>query len=148
VTPLLRLHSAAKERGNATRASLTLSLLLCTGTAFADSSKDVTKHAATPAKTARPAKPAVAKTSAEIAAQVEGCALQAQQKELATQQEELQLLKEELGKRDQQMEGTRETAASANARASEATVKATEAAVGDASHETNELLALAAIAPR
>lgn len=57
-------------------------------------------------------------------------------------------MKEALGKRDQQIEETRETAASANARASEATVKATEAAVGDASRETNNLLALAATEPR
>jgi chromosome segregation ATPase len=133
-----------------TLASLTLSLFLCAGTAFADSSKHVTKHAATPARAAQPAKPAVAKTSAEITAEVEQLRqiLQAPQKELATQQEELQLLKEALGKRDQQIEETRETAASANARASEARVKAAEAAVGDASHETNELLALAATEPR
>jgi hypothetical protein len=78
-----------------TLASITLSLFLCAGTAFADSSKDATKDAATPAK---PAKPAVAKTSAEIAAEVEELrqTLQAQQKELEAQQEELQLLKEGL----------------------------------------------------
>jgi Skp family chaperone for outer membrane proteins len=100
-----------------TLASLTLSLFLCAGTAFADSSNGLTKHAATPAKTAQPAKPAVAKTSAEITAEAEELRqiLEAQQKELAAQQEELQLLKEELGKRDRQIEETRETAASANA---------------------------------
>jgi hypothetical protein len=107
-------------------ASLTLSLFLMTGTAFADSPKDspkdATKDAAAPAKTAQPAKPAAAKTSAEIAAEVEEL-----RQTLQVQQEELQLLKEELAKRDKQIEEARETAASANARASEATVKATEA---------------------
>ena len=85
-----------------TLASFTLSLFLCAGTAFADSSKDLTKHAATPAQTAQTAKPAVAKTSAEITAEVEELRqiLQAQQKERAAQQEELQLLREQLGKRD------------------------------------------------
>jgi hypothetical protein len=107
-------------------ASLTLSLFLVAGTAFADSPKDspkdATKDAAAPAKTAQPAKPAAAKSSAEIAAEVEEL-----RQTLQAQQEQLQLLKEELAKRDQQIEEARETAASANARASEATVKATEA---------------------
>jgi len=107
-------------------ASLTLSLFLLTGTAFADSPKDspkdATKDAAAAAKTAQPAKPAAAKSSAEIAAKVEEL-----RQTLQVQQEELQLLKEELAKRDKQIEEARETAASANARASEATVKATEA---------------------
>ncbi len=112
-------------------ASLTLSLFLITGTAFADSpkdaSKDAPKDAAAPAKTAQPAKPTAAKTSAEIAAEVEEL-----RQTLQVQQEELQLLKEQLAKRDKQIEEARETAASANARASEATVKATEAATTSA----------------
>lgn len=107
-------------------ASLTLWLFLTTGTAFADSPKDspkdATKDAAAPAKTAQPAKPAAAKSSAEIAAEVEEL-----RQTLQVQQEELQLLKEELAKRDKQIEEARETAASANARASEATAKASEA---------------------
>jgi hypothetical protein len=104
-------------------AALTLSLFLIAGTAFADSPKDATKDSpAPPAKTAQPAKPAAAKTSAEIAAEVEEL-----RQTLQTQQEQLQLLKEELAKRDRQIEEAREAAASANARASEATVKATEA---------------------
>jgi sugar-specific transcriptional regulator TrmB len=111
-------------------ALLTLSLFLIAGTAFADSpkdspkdaTKDATKDAAAPAKTAQPAKPAAAKSSAEIAAEVEEL-----RQTLQAQQEQLQLLKEELAKRDKQIEEARETAASANARASEATVKASEA---------------------
>jgi len=112
-------------------ASLALSLFLTTGTAFADSPKDspkdAPKDAAAAAKTTQPAKPAAAKTSAEIAAEVEEL-----RQTLQAQQEELQLLKEELAKRDKQIEEARETAASANARASEATVKATEAATTSA----------------
>ncbi|HEY1470352.1 MAG TPA: hypothetical protein VGF61_15020 [Candidatus Acidoferrum sp.] len=112
-------------------ASLALSLFLTTGTAFADSPKDspkdAPKDAAAAAKTTQPSKPAAAKTSAEIAAEVEEL-----RQTLQVQQEELQLLKEELAKRDKQIEEARETAASANARASEATVKATEAATTSA----------------
>ena len=112
-------------------ASLALSLFLTIGTAFADSPKDspkdAPKDAAAAAKTAYPAKPAAAKTSAEIAAEVEEL-----RQTLQTQQEELQLLKEQLAKRDKQIEEARETAASANARASEATVKASEAATTSA----------------
>jgi hypothetical protein len=116
-------------------ASIALSLFLLTGTAFADSPKDPTKDApkdaAAPAKTAQPAKTAAAKTSAEIAAEVEEL-----RQTLQAQQEQLQLLKEELAKRDKQIEEARETAASANARASEATVKATEAATTSAEVKT------------
>src|SRR5271167_2242097 len=121
-------------------ASLTLSLFLVTGTAFADSPKDspkdATKDAAAAAKTAQPAKPAAAKTSAEIAAELEEL-----RQTLQVQQEELQLLKEELAKRDKQIEEARETAASANARSSEATVKATEAVAtsAEAKSTTTEL---------
>jgi hypothetical protein len=113
-------------------ASMTLSLFLLSGTAFADSPKDSPKDApkatdAQPAKTAQPAKPAAAKTSAEIAAEVEEL-----RQVLQTQQEELQLLKEELSKRDKQIEDAREAAAAANAHAAEATTKATEAAATSA----------------
>jgi hypothetical protein len=108
-------------------ASLTLALFLLTGTAFADSPKDAPKEAdAQPAKSL-PAKPAVTKSSAEIAAEVEEL-----RQVLQSQQEQLQLLKEELAKRDRQIEEARETAASANSRASEASVKATEAAATSA----------------
>ena len=105
-------------------AALTLSLFLLSGTAFADSPKDSPKEAdATPAKSAPPAKTSEAKTSAEIAAQLEEL-----RQALQAQQEQLQLLKEELAKRDRQIEEAREAAASANARATDASVKATEAA--------------------
>jgi hypothetical protein len=103
-------------------AALILSLLLSTGAVFADSPKDSPKETdAQPAKTTT-AKPAMAKTNAEIAAEMEELrgALQAQQ-------EQLQMLKEQLAKRDREIEEAREAAASANSRATEATVKANEA---------------------
>lgn len=104
-------------------AALALSLFLTTGTAFADSPKDSPKESdAQPANSAAPAKPAPAKSSAEIAAEVE-----ALRQAVQAQQEQLQLLKEELAKRDRQIEEARETAASANAHANEANVKATQA---------------------
>ncbi len=113
-------------------ASLTLSLFLLTGTAFADSPKDAPKEAdAQPAKSSQPAKPAAAKSSAEIAAEVEEL-----RQVLQSQQEQLQLMKEELAKRDRQIEEAREAAASANSRASEATVKATEAVAASAELKT------------
>ncbi len=114
-------------------ASLTLSLFLLTGTAFADSPKDSPKPADAPtAKSTQPTKPATAeKTSAEIAAEVEEL-----RQVLQTQQEELQLLKEELAKRDKQIEDAREAAASANSRATEATVKASEAVATSAEVKT------------
>jgi hypothetical protein len=114
--------------------SLALSLFLSAGIALADSPKDAPKDAAAASRTAQPAKPVAAKTSAEIAAEVDELrqTLQSQQKMLQVQQEELQLLKEELVKRDTQIAEARETAASANARASEATVKASEAATTSA----------------
>lgn len=102
-------------------ASLTLSLFLLTGTAYADSPKDSSKDAtATPAKTAE-AK-AASKSNAEIAAEMEEL-----RQALQAQQEQLQMLKEELAKRDRQIEEARETAAAANSRAAEANSKATEA---------------------
>ncbi len=105
-------------------ASLTLSLFLLSGTAFADSPKDTPKdspkEAAQPAKTA--AAKATTKTNAEIAAEMEEL-----RQALQMQQEQLQMLKEELAKRDRQIEEAREAAASANARAAEANTKASEA---------------------
>ena len=104
-------------------AALTLSLFLISGTAFADSPKDTPKEAdAQPAKTATAAKPAPAKSNAEIAAEMEEL-----RQALQAQQEQLQLLKEESAKRDQQIEEAREAAAAANAHAAEASTKATEA---------------------
>ncbi len=113
-------------------AALTLSLFLLYGTAFADSPKDSSKEAdAQPAKSATAAKPAPAKSNAEIAAEMEEL-----RQALQTQQEQLQLLKEELAKRDRQIEETREAAAAANSRATEANVKATEAAATSAEVKT------------
>jgi hypothetical protein len=113
-------------------ASLTLSLFLLSWPAFADSPKDTPKEAdAQPAKSAAAAKPATAKTSAEIAAEVEEL-----RQALQAQQEQLQMLKEELAKRDRQIEEAREAAAAANSRATEANVKATEAAATSAEVKT------------
>jgi hypothetical protein len=118
-------------------AALTLSLFLLSGTAFADSPKDSPKDAdAPPSKNAPPAKPAAAKsapakTSAEIAAEVDEL-----RQVLQSQQEQLQLLKEELAKRDRQIEEARETAASASSRATEATAKASEAVTTSAEVKT------------
>ena len=103
-------------------ASLTLALFLLTGTAFADSPKDAPKEADAQPTKSLPAKPVVAKSSSEIAAEVEEL-----RQVLQSQQEQLQMLKEELAKRDRQIEEARETAATANSRASEATVKANAA---------------------
>ena len=115
-----------------TFAALTLSLLLTTGAAFADSPKDTPKKAdAQPAKSAAAAKPATSKTSAEIAAEVEEL-----RQSLQAQQEQLQMLKEELAKRDRQIEEAREAAAAANSRATEASAKATEAAATSAEVKT------------
>jgi len=113
-------------------ASLTLSLFLLSGPAFADSPKDTPKGAdAQPAKAAATAKPATAKTSAEIAAEVEEL-----RQALQAQQEQLQMLKEELAKRDREIEAAREAAASANAKAADASVKATEAVATSAEVKT------------
>jgi len=113
-------------------ASLTLSLFLLSGPAFADSTKDTPKTAdAQPAKAAAEAKPATAKTSAEIAAEVEEL-----RQVLQAQQEQLQMLKEELAKRDRQIEEAREAAASANSHAAEANVKASEAVATSAEVKT------------
>ena len=113
-------------------ASLTLSLFLLSWPAFADSAKDTPKDAdAQPAKSAAAAKPATAKTSAEIAAEVEEL-----RQALQAQQEQLQMLKEELAKRDRQIEEAREAAAAASSRATEASAKATEAAATSAEVKT------------
>jgi hypothetical protein len=113
-------------------AALILSLLLSTGAVFADSPKDSAKEAdAQPAKTTPAAKPAIAKTNTEIAAEMEEL-----RQALQAQQEQLQMLKEELAKRDRQIEEAREAAASANSRATEATVKANEAVATSAEVKT------------
>jgi hypothetical protein len=113
-------------------AALTLSLFLMTGTAFADSPKDSSKEAdAQPAKSTTAAKPAPAKSNAEIAAEMEEL-----RQALQAQQEQLQLLKEELAKRDRQIEEAREAAAAANSHAIEANVKASEAAATSAEVKT------------
>jgi hypothetical protein len=113
-------------------AALILSLFLSTGAAFADSPKDSPKEAdAQPAKTTPAAKPATAKTNAEIAAEMEEL-----RQALQAQQEQLQAMKEELAKRDRQIEEAREAAASANSRATEATVKANEAVATSAEVKT------------
>ncbi len=106
-------------------ASLTLSLLLFTGVAFADSPKDSPKDA--PKEAAKPAAAAATKTNAEIAAQMEEL-----RQALQAQQEQLQMLKEELAKRDREIEEAREAAATANSRATDANTKATEAAATSA----------------
>jgi hypothetical protein len=104
-------------------ATLTLSLFLVSGTAFADTPKDAD---AQPSK-AQPAKPKAAKkaesSNAAISAQLEEL-----RQTLQSQQEQLQLLKEELAKRDRQIDEAREAAAAANARAAEANTKAAEVA--------------------
>jgi len=104
-------------------AALTLSMLLVSGTAFADTPKDAD---AQPAKGAQPAKPKAAKkaesSNAAIAAQLEEL-----RQTMQSQQEQLQMLKEELAKRDRQIDEAREAAAAANARATEASTKAAEA---------------------
>jgi hypothetical protein len=131
-------------------ATLTLSLFLVTGTAFADSPKDTPKDTpkdpaktadAQPAKAATTAKPAAVKTNAEIAAEMEEL-----RQALQAQQEQLQMLKEELAKRDKQIEEAREAAASANSRASEANVKATEAATTSAEVKTTATALNASVA--
>jgi hypothetical protein len=116
-------------------AALTLSLFMSVGTAFADSPKDTPKDTpkeagAQPAKNTA-AKPAPAKTNAEIAAEMEEL-----RQAMQAQQEQLQLLKEELAKRDRQIEEAREAAAVANSRATEANVKASEAAATSAEVKT------------
>ena len=114
-------------------ASLTLSLFLTSGMAFADSPKDSPKDA--PKEAAQPTKnaatTAATKTNAEIAAEMEEL-----RQALQAQQEQLQVLKEELAKRDKEIEDAREAAASANSRAAEASTKATEAVATSAEVKT------------
>ena len=117
-------------------AALTLSLFLSVGTVLADSPKDSPKDApkaadAQPAKSNTAAKPAPAKSNAEISAEMEEL-----RQAMQAQQEQLQLLKEELAKRDRQIEEAREAAAAANSKASEANVKASEAAATSAEVKT------------
>lgn len=112
-------------------AALTLSLFFTVGTVLADSPKDSPKDTpkeadAQPSNSAA-AKPAPAKSNAEISAEMEQL-----RQALEAQQQQLQLLKEELAKRDKQIEEAREAAAAANSRAAEANVKANEAAATSA----------------
>jgi hypothetical protein len=104
-------------------ATLTLSMFLISGTAFADTPKNADLQ---PAKAAQPAKPKAAKkadkSDAAISAQLEEL-----RQAVQSQQEQLQMLKEELAKRDRQIDEAREAAAAANARAAEASTKASEA---------------------
>src|SRR5713101_5469570 len=103
-------------------ATLTLSMFLVSGTAFADTPKDAD---------AQPSKAQPAKSKAAKKAEKSEAAISAQLEELRqtlqSQQEQLQLLKEELATRDRQIDEAREAAAAANARAAEASTKATEA---------------------
>jgi hypothetical protein len=103
--------------------ALTLSLVLMSGIAFADSPKDTD---APPAKKAPSEKAKETsnsdKSNAAIAAEIEEL-----RQTLQSQQEQLQLLKEQLAKRDRQIDEAREAAAAANSRANEANVKASEA---------------------
>ncbi|HTQ60043.1 MAG TPA: cell envelope integrity protein TolA [Candidatus Solibacter sp.] len=108
-------------------ATLTLSLFLSCGIAFADTPKDAPKDGgAQPAKPAQPAKAKPAKNAEKsdsaIAAEIEEL-----RQAVQAQQEQLQVLKEELAKRDRQIDEARDAAAAANARAAEASTKATEA---------------------
>jgi hypothetical protein len=103
-------------------AAFTLSLILTTGTAFADSPKDTPKEADAPAA---PAAAAKAKTNAQIAKELDEL-----RQTLQTQQEQLAALKEALAKRDRDVEDARKAAADANARAAEAGSKATDAVNG------------------
>lgn len=95
-----------KPFGNSVQklAALTLSLTLMTAPALAESPKEADA----------PAKPAAAKTSADVAEEVD---------EL---REELQTLKEALAKRDKQIDDAQKMAAEANARAAAAIAKSAE----------------------
>ena len=107
-------------------AALTLSLLLTSGAAYADSPKDSPKEADAPAATPAPAaKAAAVKTNAQIAKELDEL-----RQTLQAQQEQLQALKEALAKRDREIEEARKAAADANARAADAATRATEAASG------------------
>jgi hypothetical protein len=100
-------------------ATLTLSMFLISGTAFADTPKNADPQ---PAKAKPKAAKKADKSDAAISAQLEEL-----RQALQSQQEQLQMLKEELAKRDRQIDEAREAAAAANARAAEASTKATEA---------------------
>jgi hypothetical protein len=116
-------NSVPKREEMKNLAALTLSMLLVSGTAFADTPKDAEPH---PGKAAAPAKPKAAKKAdkadSAIAAEIEEL-----RQALQSQQQQLELLKEELAKRDRQIDEAREAAAAANSRATEASAKATEA---------------------
>ncbi len=110
-------------------ATLTLSLFLSYGIAFADSPKNTDAPPAKPAAAAKPATPA--KPKAAKKAEKSDSAIAAEIEELRqavqAQQEQLQMLKEELAKRDRQIDAAQDAAAAANARAAEANTKAIEA---------------------
>ena len=112
-------------------AALALSVFLIPTAALADTPKD----ADPPAKSAAPAKPKAAKTTAKTNADF-AAELEALRQTLQSQQEQLQLLKEELAKRDRQIDEAREAAAAANTRAIEASTKASEAVTTTAEVKT------------
>jgi hypothetical protein len=114
-------------------AALTLSLLLTTGTALADSPKDSPKDADAPAGAPSAAAKAAAKTNAQIAKELDDL-----RQTLQAQQEQLQALKQELAKRDQQIEEARKAAADANAKAADAGSRATDAANGASEAKSGE----------
>jgi hypothetical protein len=114
-------------------ASLTLSLFLFAGTAFAGAPNDAEPQAG---KTSKPAarKKTVKqepKTDPAVLAQ-----LAALEQAMQAQQQQLQILKDELAKRDRQIEEARQAAEAANTRAAEAGTRATEAAATAAEVKT------------
>ncbi|MGB8473683.1 MAG: hypothetical protein WCE61_06305 [Candidatus Acidiferrum sp.] len=111
-------------------ATLTLSLLLTCGLAFANSPKDSDAQPAVPAKP-KAAKKAE-KSESAIAAEIEEL-----RQAMQAQQEQLQMLKEELAKRDRQIDEARDAAAAANARAAEASNKASEAITSSVKAESS-----------
>ncbi|GAC1673585.1 MAG: hypothetical protein PVS2B2_06980 [Candidatus Acidiferrum sp.] len=115
-------------------ASLTLSLFLLGGTAFAGTPNDAEPQAAKTSNTVakkKARKQQEPKSDPAVLAQ-----LAALQQAMQAQQQQLQILKEELAKRDHQIDEARQAADAANARATEATTKATEAATTAAEVKT------------
>lgn len=123
-----------------TFAALTLSLLMVSAPAFADTPKDADAQPAPAAAAANAPKANAAKSKpagkAEKAEASFAAELEELRQTLQSQQEQLTLLKEELAKRDRQIDEAREAAAAANARASEASAKAVEAASSTAEVKT------------
>jgi hypothetical protein len=110
-------------------AAMVLSLLLLSGTAFADTPKDGDPQPAQTAKkkSTKPAKSA----TAVLAEQVETL-----RQTLEAQQQQIRQLQEELTKRDAQIGDAKSAAAAADAKASEADAKATAAAGSTAEVKT------------